>query len=143
MRQTKTGEFPSCATSIQWPFKQFDTQGIVDAQVKNFETLQRMNETAMTGAQSLFERHAQMMQQAMQEAGEAVKKLGETQPQDLANENIRVLEGAMQKSMENFSEISEMAQGVYSEVGQQMEERIEQSMQELKDTIEKVSQNKP
>ena len=124
------------------PFSQFDTQAIVDAQSRNLEAMKKANETAVSGARTMMQRQAEMVQQAMVEAGEAAKKLSDTQPEDLAKENIRLVEEAMQKSMKNFSEINQMAQGVYADLSKQMEARIEESMQELKDAIAKVSGDK-
>ena len=124
------------------PFSQFDTKAIVEAQTRNMEAMKKANETAVAGARSMMQRQAEMVQQAMTEAGEAVRKLNDTQPEDMARENIRLVEEAMQKSMQNFSEISDMAQGVYTDLASQMETRIDESMQELKDAIDKASGGK-
>lgn len=120
------------------PFSHLDPEKMMESQKKTVETIKEANMTALNGAQKLMKRQSEMMQQAMAEAAGAMKDLSEAEPGKVAEEQTAMVEGAVKKAMENFEEIAEMIEGIYTEVSGKVEQRMEQSVQELHDAIAKI-----
>ena len=120
------------------PVANLDPGAIAESQRKNMETLMQANQAAVSGAQNLLQRQSEMMQAALSEAADAVKSLSESEPAELAEKNIDLIENAMTKSMSNFSEIAEMIEGIYEEMSEKVEQRMKENLEELKDTLAKA-----
>jgi phasin family protein len=110
----------------------------METQRKTLESIKQANETAVSGAQSLMERQTEMMQQAMADAAKAMQNLSESEPSEVVSENAALVEGAVKKSMENFGEIADMIQGIYTEISDQVERRMEESVNEMKESLAKT-----
>ena len=120
------------------PIANLDPGAIAEAQRKNMEALMEANQAAVSGAQNLLQRQSEMMQAALSEAAGAVKSLSESEPSELAEKNIDLIENAMTKSMSNFSEIAEMIEEIYGEMSEKVEQRMKQNLEELKETLAKA-----
>ena len=120
------------------PIANLDPGAIAESQRKNMEALMEANQAAVSGAQNLLQRQSEMMQAALSEAAGAVKSLSESEPSELAEKNIDLIEEAMTKSMSNFSEIAEMIEGIYGEMSEKVEQRMKQNLEELKETLAKA-----
>ena len=120
------------------PVANLDPGAIAESQRKNMETLMQANQAAVSGAQNLLQRQSEMMQTALAEAADAVKSLSESEPAEFAEKNIDLIESAMTKSMNNFSEIAEMIEGIYGEMSEKVEQRMKENLEELKDTLAKA-----
>jgi phasin family protein len=120
------------------PIANLDPEAIAESQRKNFETLMQANQSAITGTQQLLQRQSEMMQAALQEAAQAVQSMSETEPSELAEKNIDLIENAMTKSMDNFSEIAGMIENIYGDMSEKVEQRMKQNLEELKETLSKT-----
>ena len=126
------------AEKIQEAFN-FDYSDMKAAQDKNLELLMSANKTLADSSQAFFERQAEMLQQAMTEATEAAKNLASAgSPQDIAAKQAELLQAAYEKALANSTEISEMAQKTQAEISDKVNKRIEESMEEFKETLSKI-----
>ena len=117
------------------PYSQLNVAKLMESQKKTLESIQKANVTAVSGAQQLMKRQSEMWQQAMTDAGEAMQKLSAAEPTEAGKEQAATIEAAVKKSMENFEEISAMIGDIYNDISGQVEERMEQTVQELQDAI--------
>jgi phasin family protein len=120
------------------PFGDMNTTDLMETQRKTLESIKQANETAVSGAQSLMERQSEMMQQAMADAAKAMQNMAESEPAEAASDNAALVEEAVKKSMENFGEIADMIQGIYTEISDQVERRMEESVNEMKESLAKT-----
>ena len=121
------------------PFSNFDSADLVETQRKTLESIKQANEAAVAGAQSLMERQSEMMQQAMTDAAEAMNNIAATEPAEVVSEHAAQIEAAVKKSMENFAEIGGMIQGIYAEISEQVEHRMDQTAEEMNDALAKTN----
>ena len=132
------------AQKIQDAFKfdqsAFNFDAIKSAQEKNIELLTTTNQAITDSSQALVERQAEMLQQAMTVATEAAKSLASSgSPQEVATKQAELLQAAYEKTIVNSTEISEMAQKTQEEITSKVNDRIAESMEELKETISKIA----
>lgn len=132
------------AQKIQDAFKfdnsAFNFDAIKSAQEKNIALLTSTNQAIADSSQALVERQTEMLQQAMTEATNAAKSFADSgSPQDVAKKQAELLQAAYEKALANSTEISEMAQKTQEEVSTKVNERIAESMEELKETISKIA----
>jgi phasin family protein len=117
----------------------FDYSEMKVAQDKNLALLMSTNQTLADSSQAFFERQAEMLQQAMTEATEAAKSFASAgSPQDIAAKQAELLQAAYEKALANSTEISEMAQKTQAEINDKVNKRIEESMEEFKETLSKI-----
>lgn len=121
------------------PFAQVDTDALMAAQQKNMAALQRAGEAAASGARQLMEKQARMLEQAMADGAGALEKLRSAEPSEALQQNAALVEQAMQKSFTDFGEIAETIQHTYTEVSRELENRMEQSLEELNQAIAKTT----
>ena len=119
------------------PLAGMDTAGLMASQKKTMEAMMNANQSAVSGAQQLFQRQAEMLQQAMTETQETMKQMSDTEPTEAAAKNAENLEKGLKQAMENFEEIAGMMQSTYQEVTQQVEQRMQENVQELQDVLAK------
>ena len=119
------------------PFASQEAKDLMESQRKTMEMLQKAQQSAVTGAHSLAHRQGEMMQQAMQDAQAKLAELSSSEPAEAMQKNAEAIEQGLQQAMANFQEISEMMQANYADVSAQVEERMQQSLRELQDILEK------
>lgn len=118
-----------------------DTKALIETQSKNVQALTDANRAILESTQSLFQRQAEMLQQVLEEAPEAVKSLGHLKsPQEAAEKNIKTIEDSVSRALANFSEIVEMVRKSQDETRQQVTSRLNESLEELRLSI---AQTKP
>ncbi|MGB5706081.1 MAG: phasin family protein [Arenicellales bacterium] len=120
------------------PVANLDPSAIAESQRKNFETMMQANQAAVSGAQSLLKRQAEMMQTTLSEGAQAVQSLSDSEPSEMAEKNTELIENAMKKSMDNFTEIAGMIEGIYGEMSEKVEQRLKENLDELRDTLAKT-----
>lgn len=127
------------AQQIQDAFK-IDFDVIKSAQDKNMELLLATNQAFAASSQSLLERQAEMLQQAMTEATEAAEALASSgSPQEVAARQAELLQAAYEKALANSSEISAMAQETQQQIADKVNQRIAESLDEFKQAVDKIS----
>ena len=119
------------------PFASPEAKELMETQRKTMEMLQKAQQSAVSGAQSLAQRQGEMMQQAMQDAQAKMSELANSEPGKAMEKNAEAIEQGLQQAMANFREISEMMQATYADVSAQVEERMQQNLRELQDILEK------
>ena len=118
-----------------------DTKALIETQSKNVQALADANRAILESTQSLFQRQAEMLQQVLEEAPEAVKSLGRLKsPQEAAEKNIKTIEDSVSRALSNFSEIVEIVRKSQDETRQQVTSRLNESLEELRLSI---AQTKP
>ncbi|MCB1757922.1 MAG: TIGR01841 family phasin [Gammaproteobacteria bacterium] len=118
----------------------FDFSAINEAQSKNLEVMMSTNKAFADGAQAVLEKQAEMFQAAMKEASTAASELaGSGSPQEVATKQAELMKVAYETALKNIAEISEMAKKTQDEVSEKISARIAESMQELKDSMAKIS----
>ncbi len=116
-----------------------DTNSLVQAQRKNMELLMSTNQAMLAGSQALIQRQAAMLQEAIAEVTAAATKLAESgNPQEISARQVQLLQSAFEKALANSNEISGMIRATQESVASQVNHRISESLQELKETIAKV-----
>ncbi len=122
------------------PFNQFNSTELMESQKNAAKSIAKANETVMSGVQALMTRQTEMMQQAMADAASAAENLTRSKGSEGSTEQSALIEAAMQKSMENFEEVADMIGNIYTDISEQVEQRMEQSVKELNDVIAKSKQ---
>jgi len=119
-------------------FASQEAKELMESQRKTMEMLQKAQQSAVTGAQSLAQRQGEMMQQAIHDAQTRLAELSSSEPAEAVQKNAEAIEQGLQQAMANFREISEMMQATYADVSSQVEERMQESLGELQDILEKA-----
>lgn len=116
-----------------------DPQALVESQRKNMELLMSTNQAVLAGSQALIQRQAAMLQETIAELTEAAKKLSDAgNPQQASAKQVELLQEAFEKALKNSNEISSMIKETQDSVTNQVNQRISESLKELKETIAKV-----
>lgn len=116
-----------------------DVKGLMETQSKNLQALTAANRAAIEGAQTLMQRQAEMVQQAMNEASEAAKALASSSsPQEAVAEQTKLIESVFSKAMANAAEISEMIKKTQDQTTEMVSSRISESMAELRESMQKL-----
>ena len=118
----------------------FDFDALKATQEKNLELLMSTNQTFADSSKILLERQAEMLKQAMTEATEAAQTLASSgSPQEVATKQAELIQQAYEKALANSTEISEMAQKTQAEISEKVSQRIEESMEEFKQTLSNIA----
>lgn len=116
-----------------------DPQALAESQRKNMELLMSTNQAMLAGSQALIQRQAAMLQETIAELTEAAKKLSDAgNPQQASAKQVELLQEAFEKALKNSNEISSMIKETQESITSQVNNRISESLQELKETIAKV-----
>ncbi|MEQ8442379.1 MAG: TIGR01841 family phasin [Alphaproteobacteria bacterium] len=116
-----------------------DLKAVSDYQRKNLEALSVANKTAVEGVQAIFKRQGEIMKQAMDEANAALQELqsqGATAPD--ASAQIDRVKTAIETSLSNTRELSEMMAKSQSEALDIVNKRFVDSLDELKAAMAKL-----
>ena len=115
---------------------QFDAEGFANSQRKNVELLMNTNKAVIESSQALLQRQADMIQQAISEASAAAEALSKSgSPKEASELQVELLQAAYEKALANSAEISEMIKTTQEEIADKVNERIAESLAELKETI--------
>ena len=118
-------------------FASLDAAALADIQRKNMEAMFAASQASVSGMQSVLQKHSQMMQKAAAEAADAIKAASESGPEEVARKNTEAVEQALKTAMDNFSEIASMVQQGYSEIAENVAQRMQQNLEELRESISK------
>ncbi|MCP3870175.1 MAG: phasin family protein [Gammaproteobacteria bacterium] len=116
-----------------------DTSALMESQKKNVEALVAANQAAFSGTQELLKQQGEMMQQAITDATEAANALaGSSNPKDLAAKQAELVQAAFEKALANSTELSELVKKNQDEVSGMVNQRVSESLKEIKDAISKL-----
>jgi len=120
------------------PVQGIDTHSLLDMQKKTFETFISANQSAVSSAQLIMGRQAEMFQQVVKDAQTKLNELSESDPSEAVEKNIESVEQSLQQAMENFKEIAEMMQAAYKEVAEKSEKQMQENILELQNVLSKT-----
>lgn len=127
-------QFQDAFKNFDYP--QFDSSGLLETQRKNLESLQKANQSALEGTQKLFERQAELLQEAMKEAGAALSAMADDiDPQSVAQKQTELVSTAFEKAITNSKEISKLIQDTQEQVSATVNQRISEGLDEIKAAI--------
>jgi phasin family protein len=110
-------------------------------QKKNIEALARANQIAISGLQAVATRQMEFVQKAMAEASQATMQGGPTQGVgDIVARQAEIARQTFDQSITNMRELADMLQKSSREAVDVVNQRIAQSLGELK---ERISPAKP
>lgn len=110
-----------------------DVDAIIASQQKNVEAITTANKTALEGLQAVASRQAELLQQSMEAASQAVQSLSSSgTPQDAAAKQAELLKSAYEKALSDMKEISEMVAKSNAEAAEAINARITESLEEIK-----------
>lgn len=116
----------------------FDVDSLLAAQRRNIEALNEANKLVAESMQAIFRRQAEILRQTMEEAAEAFQKMsGAGTPEQKVAENAELLKSALERSVANMRELSEMAAKANNETFQVINKRMGESLDEFKTVVGK------
>ncbi len=117
-----------------------DVEGLMASQRKNIEALTQANKLALEGVQAVFKRQAEILRQAVEEAATAAKDLTDAStPQDKAIRQTELTKDVFERGLANARELSEIIAKSNSEACELLNKRFTQVLDEIKDSIRKIS----
>ena len=130
-------QMQTALSSFQLP--NIDSSALMAAQKKNMETLAAANKAALAGTQELYKRQSEMLRQAMNDATEAAKALTKSgSAKEAAAKETELVQTAFEKALTNSTEISEIIKKNQDEVAKLVNQRVIDSLTEIKETINKM-----
>ncbi len=118
----------------------FDFEAVKASQEKNLALLMSTNQSFVDSSKVLLERQAEMLQQAMTEATDAIQTLASSgSPQEATSKQIELVQQAYEKALANSAEISEMAQKTQEEISEKVNKRLTESMDEFKKLLSDIT----
>jgi phasin family protein len=118
------------------PMPQVDTSALFQAQSKNLYALIAANQAVMAGARTLLQRQGELMQETMNEASEALQKLGKiSDSKEAVAQQTELVQAAFEKAMSNTKEISDMITQNYQEAADEINQRFSESLNEIKNAV--------
>lgn len=117
-----------------------DATALIESQKKNVDALIAANKAAFSGTQELLRQQGEMLQQAMTDATEAGKALaGSSSPKGLAEKQMELVQAAFEKALANSAELGELVKKNQDEIGHMINQRVAESLQEIKEAISKLA----
>lgn len=109
---------------------------LMASQRKNFEALAEANKTAVEGLQAVFARQAEILKESMDEVNAALHSLNAgDKPDAAAAQNIDQIKEALDGTIANMRELSEMVSKSQTESVEILNKRLAASLDELKTAV--------
>lgn len=130
-------DFSKLMSDFQMPGIEMDA--LVAAQRRNIEALNAANKLALEGVQAVAKRQAEIFQQTMAEVDLAVKQMMATAPEARVAQNADLIKLAIEKAIANMTELSEMVAKSNKEAFEVINQRVAESLDELKAAMAKAT----
>ncbi len=115
---------------------QVDTKALFETQSKNLYALISANQAVMAGARNLMQRQGELMQEALEEATQAMQSMGKvSDPNEAAMKQSELVQAAFDKALANSKEMSEMIATNYQEAADAINQRFSEALNEIKTAI--------
>ncbi len=116
-----------------------DTSALLETQSKNLYALMAANQSVMAGARNLLQRQGELMQEALDEANEAIQEMGNiSDPNEVVEKQTELVKAAYDKTLANSREISDMIANNYQEAADEINQRFSESLNEIKNLTTKI-----
>ena len=110
-----------------------DMSAIVELQRKNVEALTSANRQAIEGLQAVANRQSQILKETMDEAVTALKDLSSAGgPKEATTKQAELLSKSFEKALTNMRELAEMAAKSNTDAFNVIQQRIHESVNEIK-----------
>jgi phasin family protein len=110
-----------------------DVDALVASQKKNVEAVVNANRIALEGMQAMAKKQAEVFQETMREATQAVSSLSKaSSPQDLAAKQTELMKTAFEKSVTTMRELAEILTKSSQEATKAINARITASLEEIR-----------
>jgi phasin family protein len=110
-----------------------DVDALVASQKKNVEAVVNANRIALEGMQAMAKKQAEVFQETMREATQAVSSLSKaSSPQDLAAKQTELMKTAFEKSVTTMRELAEILTKSSQEATKTINARITASLEEIR-----------
>jgi len=130
-------DFASSMSSFKSP--NMDISEVFASQKKTFEAIAAANKTAVEGMQAVFKRQSEIVKSIMDEAATAAKSIDpKAAPEKAAAGQIDAVKGAIEDSVANLRELSEMVAKSQTEAFEILNARLTESLEEVKSTVAKI-----
>ncbi len=117
----------------QYKLPGVDIEALVSSQKKNVEAVLTANRIAVEGMQAIAKRQAEVFQEAMREAQQAVSSMTKaTSPQDLAAKQTDLMKTAFEKSVSTMREMAEILTKSSQEATKTINARIAATLEEIR-----------
>ena len=109
---------------------------LFQAQSKNLYALIAANQSVMAGARNLLQRQGELMEEAMNEAREAMQSMGQISDSSEATaKQTELVQAAYEKALSNTREISDLITKNYQEAADEINQRFSESLNEIKNAV--------
>lgn len=126
-------------TKMFGAYKAPEMQDIMDAQRKNFEALAAANKTAVEGFQAVFTRQGEILKEIMDETNAALQSVNAAgKPDAQVSQQIEQVKDAMEQTVSNMRELSEMVAKSQTEAFDILNQRVTENLDELKKSVESL-----
>ena len=113
-----------------------DMDGLLASQRRNIEALTAANRVAFEGVQAIARRQAELLKQALDEATEASRHLiGAGTPEEKLATQAAIAKDAFDIAIANMREIAEMAAKSNTQALDLVNQRVSESLEEVKTSI--------
>lgn len=120
-------------------FGSLDPKTLFAAQQKNMEALVEANKAAASGFQALFAKQMSIMEETMTEAKKQVEGLNAADASKVdAQAQAEIVKTAFEKALGNMQSLAETAQQTNSEAFEVVSGRVQESVAELQEMVEKL-----
>jgi len=117
-----------------------DMEALLATYRRNIEVLSAANRVALEGAQTVAQRHMEILQQTMAELSENMQALTAVDtPQAKAAKQAELLKRAYERAVANTKEMSDLIQHANSEALGLLNRRVMEAMDEIKTLMEKAA----
>jgi phasin family protein len=115
-----------------------DAQGLIEAHKRNLEAITAANKVALEGAQAVARRHVEILQQATAEMAATIKELSAPEaPQAKAAKQTDLVKTAYEHAIANMRELRDLMAHSNSEAVELLNKRFLESLDEIKNLVEK------
>ncbi|NBX74782.1 MAG: phasin family protein [Alphaproteobacteria bacterium] len=109
-----------------------DVDQLMAAQRRNIEALSAANQLAFEGFQQVARRQSELVRQTIQETSAMLNNAGTTNPEDTMTKGAELTRTAMEKSLANMRELSEMMAKANYEAVEVLTTRMNEGLEELR-----------
>jgi phasin family protein len=130
-------------TKLMADFKMpsFDVEAVMAAQRKNVEALSAANQLAFESFQELARRQSEMVRQTIQETTSLFNEAATgNAPEDRMTKQTELTRAALEKSLTNMKELSEMMAKANYEAVEVLSNRVREGLEELRGLMNKNEQ---
>ena len=152
MATTKTNPFfntdkPFFNVDMQKLFADFkfpgiDYEAVMSSQRRNIEALTQANQLAVEGMQAVAKRQAEILRQTLEETTKAMQTLlSSASPEERLAKQTDIVKTAFERAIANMKELAELVTKSNTEAFQVVNQRVTDSLDELKQVIGKANKH--